>query len=140
MLSAERTESADLTYLLPEQCELIEEEIDCAVNVASMQEMTRQSIAGYFRFLRRRATNRSRFYCVNRLHKELPDGETTDFYQYPGSGQDEVFVDGPCPYYSHYLSSYAAPNGPRIWGLRVPFVNYFDGVHHHRLARLSRSG
>ena len=140
VLAAERTAAADLTYLLPSHSELVEDEIDCAVSVASMQEMTRASIAGYFRFLRRRTTGNSRFYCVNRLHKELPGGETTDFYQYPWSPEDEVFVDGPCPYYSHYLSPYSTPSGPRIGGLRVPFVNYFDGIHQHRLVALSRNG
>jgi hypothetical protein len=95
------------------------------------------TIQAYFAFLRRRSTPRSRFYCVNRLHKQLPGGEVASFLEYPWQENDEVFLDERCPFYTHYLSPSMSPHGPRLFGLRVPFVNYFDGPHRHRLVRLA---
>lgn len=103
--------------------ERIAEEIDCAISIASMQEMNEVSIAAYFTFLRWRSKPSSRFYCVNRLQKELPGGEVTSFYAYPWREDDEVFMDGPCPYYTHFFAPYTIPNGPRLFGVRVPFIN-----------------
>jgi len=62
----------ETTFVLPENIDLISDRIDCAINIASMQEMTNRSISQYFEFLRSRTSPNSRFYCVNRLHKELP--------------------------------------------------------------------
>lgn len=128
---------ADIMFVLPQDVEMISEKVDCAINIASMQEMNPPNIAGYFTFLRRRSTPHSRFYCVNRRCKELPDGEIVRFYDYPWQGDDEVFIDGVCPYYTHFFAPYTLPNGPRIFGVRIPCVNYFDGVVMHRLARLA---
>ncbi|MBI4256644.1 hypothetical protein HY626_01140 [Candidatus Uhrbacteria bacterium] len=137
VLSANDSEGADITFVLPQDIERIPDEIDCAINIASMQEMNEFSIASYFTFLRRRSTTHSRFYCVNRLRKELPGGEIASFAGYPWQEDDEVFINGPCPYYTHFLGDYTLPNGPRALGMRVPFVNSFDGIHMHRLARLA---
>lgn len=139
LLSADRSQAAHINFVFPRDLEHISEPvIDCAINVASMQEMNTSSIAQYFSFLRRRTSAHSRFYCVNRLRKELPGGEVTDFRAYPWHESDEIFLDGVCPYYTHFLSSRTLPNGPRVLGVRIPFVNYFDGVIVHRLARLGR--
>lgn len=127
----------DVIFVLPQNIECIPDQIDCAINIASMQEMTDFSINSYFTFLRRRSTQHSRFYCVNRLRKELLGGEVTSFHNYPWQENDEIFIDGPCPYYTHFFAPYTLPNGPRVLGLRVPFVNYFDGILMHRLARLA---
>jgi hypothetical protein len=78
-----------------------------------------------------------RFDCVNRMRKQLPEGEVSAFAEYPWQGDDEVFIDGQCPFYSHFLAPYTLPNGPRLFGVRIPYVNYFDGIHLHRLARLA---
>lgn len=102
-----------------------------------MQEMTRFSIETYFRFLRRRSQPQSRFYCVNRARKTLVGGEVNEFAAYPWRPEDEVFLDGPCPYYTHYLAPYTTACGPRILGLHLPCVNTFDGLHWHRLVRLA---
>lgn len=136
VLSANHSDGTDITFVLPQDIERIPDKIDCAINIASMQEMNEFSIASYFTFLRRRSTTRSRFYCVNRHHKELPGGAVASFTGYPWREDDEVFIDGPCPYYAHFLAGYTLPNGPRVLGMRVPFINYFDGIHMHRLARL----
>lgn len=128
---------ADVNFVLPQHIEFISDDIDCAVNIASMMEMKDSSIAAYFTFLRHRSTPQSRFYCVNRLRKELPGGEVTSFKDYPWRGDDEVFVDGPCPYYTHFLGPHTLSKGPKVLGVRVPFINHFDGMIMHRLAHLA---
>ena len=128
---------ADVVLVPPQDMEQIPGPIDCAVNIASMQEMTAVSIAGYFAFLRRRSSPASRFYCVNREEKALPGGEVTRFADYPWRVDDEVFLDGPCPYYRHYFSPKTHPSGPRVLGWRVPYVNHFEGRVWHCLARLA---
>jgi hypothetical protein len=125
-----------ITFVLPQAIEVIADQIDCAVNIASMQEMNYSSIASYFTFLRRRSTQDSRFYCVNRLRKELPGGEVTNFTEYPWLQGDETFIDGRCPYYAHSIGR-TLPKGPRILGVRVPFINHHDGPHMHRLVHLA---
>ena len=65
VLSADATDrQVDITFVLPQDIERITDEIDCAINIASMQEMNEFSITSYFTFLRRRSTPRSRFYSV----------------------------------------------------------------------------
>ena len=99
--------------------------------------MSCRSIVGCFTWLRRRSHAQSRLYCVNREEKALPGGEVRRFADYPWQPDDEVFLDGPCPYYTHYLSRSMRPRGPTLLGLRVPFINYFDGPMRHRLVRLA---
>lgn len=130
---------ATVNFVLPQHLDEIPEAIDWAIAIASMQEMNPESIAGYFEFLRRRIHPTSRFYCVSRLQKALPGGEVVAFHDYPWREDDEIFLDGPCPYYTHFLSPHTAPKGPRVAGVRVPFVNRFDGAHMHRLVRLAPS-
>ena len=139
VLSAGQHADGQIVYVLPSDVERITSSIDCAVNIASMQEMTHQSIAAYFAFLRRRSHATSSFYCINRESKTLPDGSTIRFAEYPWSHNDDVFIDGPCPYYTHYLSRRTAVQGPRVLGIRVPFINGFDGRHMHRHVRLARA-
>lgn len=126
-----------VVFAQPGEVEQIGASIDCAVNLCSMQEMESSSVAGYFRFLRRRSGPDSRFYCVNRLEKELPGGDRRNFYDYPWRKEDEIFMDGPCPYITHTFGRATLPRGPRLFGRRVPFVNFFDGMTLHRLARLA---
>jgi len=130
-------EASHVIFVLPQAIEEISEPIDCAINMTSMQEMTTEMIAAYFSFLRRRSIPQSRFYCVNRAHKELSGGEVIRFEDYPWQSDDEVFLDGVCPYYTHFFAPYTCPRGPRCFGLRVPYLNYFDGCHRHRLVRLA---
>ena len=128
---------ADVNFVLPQHIELISDDIDCAVNIASMMEMKDSSIASYFTFLRQRSTPQSRFYCVNRLLKELPGGEVTRFQDYPWQEGDDLFIDGPCPYHTRFFARHTLPRGPKLLGMRVPFVNYFDGIIMHRLVHLA---
>ena len=128
---------ADILFVLPQEIGQVTEMIDCAINIASMQEMDRQNIEGYFTWLRQRSHAHSRFYCVNRRDKALPGGEVARLAGYPWQSEDHVFLDGPCPYYTHYLSRVMRPCGPAILGMRMPFINYFDGPMDHRLVRLA---
>lgn len=127
---------ADVVFTCPQDVERIPGPIDCAVNMVSMQEMTQHSIAAYFAFLRRRSAPASRFYCVNRAQKTLPDGEATRFDRYPWRQGDEVFLDGRCPYYTHFFAPYTLADGPRLLGRRVPGWNAFNEIR-HRLVRLA---
>ena len=137
VVSPQKLEPTDVSLVLPQDVEAIPDEIDCGINIASMQEMSDFSIASYFSFLRSHSSERSRFYCINRLRKELPGGEVTEFTNYPWRNEDEIFIDGPCPYYAHFFSRATLPKGPWVLGVRVPFVNHFDGIVMHRLARLT---
>lgn len=129
-------EKADVLFALSQEAESVSEPIDCAVNIASMQEMNASSIRSYFQFLRKRSGPDSRFYCVNREEKKLPGGETARINGYPWDTRDRVFLNGPCPYYTHYFSRRMRPPGLRRLGVRVPFINAFDGPMLHRLVHL----
>lgn len=131
--------AAEIHFVSPDEADSLTEAFDCAINIASMQEMNHESIVRYFHLLRRTGSRDHRFYCVNRVEKTLPGGEVIRFHEYPWRGQDQVFMDGPCPYYAHFYSRQTLARGPRWgpWGFRVPFVNYFDGEMVHRLASLA---
>ena len=126
-----------ITFVPPDAIGGIPGPIDCAINIASMQEMNSTSVQGYFTFLRQRSGPDSRFYCLNRARKEMPAGEVSEFLRYPWSDSDQVFIDEPCPFYRYFLAVHTRRQGPTIAGRRLPFVNYFDGLHAHRLVHLS---
>ena len=99
--------------------------IDVAINIGSMQEMDPPVIAGYFEDLRAIACKRDLlFYCCNREEKKLPDGTVTRFADYPWLADDQIFVDGLCPWHQYYYST------------RPPFYRPYDGAHMHRLINL----
>lgn len=102
------------TFILPEHVELISDQIDCAFNIASMQEMTDYSIASYFKFLRRRSTASSRFYCVNRLRKELPGERSRTSKNIRGGKTTKCLSTAGAP---TILTLWAEPNrmGPVCW-------------------------
>jgi hypothetical protein len=124
----------DFVYCPAEEVESLGGEFNVAVNIASMQEMTRQSVESYFDFMRRRGVKL--FYCANRERKVLVGGETRVFMEYPWMSADVHLVDEPCPWHQWYVASSAHAGGPRWRGVRVPLINYFDGIHVHRLTRL----
>ena len=127
---------SDFVYCPAPQLPVSRGEIDVFVNVVSMQEMTVESIARYFDFIRRTGADDHRFYCCNRTEKELAGGEVIRFVDYPWSKMDEVYVDGPCPFQRFFFHLRTLPNGPKFFGIRVPFVNHYDGVIWHRMVRL----
>lgn len=98
--------------------------LDAAVNTSSMQEMHPDEIARYFALLRCNV-NRVWFYCANATEKRLPDGTPVRFSEYPWQPDDEIVLDGVCPW---------AQANYTIWPPR-----YLKRLHHiaHRLARLA---
>jgi hypothetical protein len=112
-------------------------EFDVAVNVASMQEMTPATVAAYFLMLRRQLRPANLFYCCNREFKRLPDGQTSVFSEYPWADDDQVLIDEPCPWHQYHFTPRWTGRSPRIAGVPIPGVSYYDGVHRHRLAVLS---
>lgn len=112
--------------------------IDIVINIASMQEMNTQAIQGYFSFLRTHCNTENLFYCCNREFKKLIGGEILEFLKYPWDKRDIHLVDELCPWYRYFLSFHNSKNGPKIFGVKIPFVNYFDGPLRHRLTMLSK--
>lgn len=110
-------------------------DIDLAINVASMQEMTPTVVADYFKLLRKRRTRI--FYCCNRLEKRLSGGELLRFMDYPWSPADVHLVDEACPWHQWFFGPSRAPR-VRVGGVPIPLVHRYDGVHWHRLTRLAQ--
>ncbi len=137
LLPGQENPLGQVVLVHPDCIERISEKIDCAINLVSMQEMKPSSVQAYFDFLRRRSGPSSRFYCINRLRNELPEGEISSFTDYPWSEKDEIFLDTPCRYFRHFLDLTVYAKGPRLLGFRVPLINYFDGPSWERLVRLA---
>jgi len=116
--------------------ELDKYSFDVAINIASMQEMNQPSINTYFDFLRCHMPPDNLFYCCNRKEKEMPGGEVSRFSEYPWQSKDIHLVDEFCPWHSYFASWGKTKNGPRFLGIRIPFINYFDGPIIHRLTIL----
>ena len=102
--------------------------IGICLNILSMQEMNPPAIASYFRIMRETPGPGTIFYCCNRLDKTLPDGTRVRFQEYPWCSQDEILLDGLCPWSQFYYS------------IRPPFYRKYDGRIWHRLAILAKTG
>jgi len=118
---------------------LLHHKFDLVVNVASMQEMTNDTIASYFHLIRTTLNPEGLFYCCNRAKKILPDGEITQVMQYPWEQGDVAVVDEFCPWYQYFFAFYRAARGPTFLGLRLPIINYYDGPIIHRLVKVKTS-
>jgi len=129
--------NADFLYCPAEYLEQLSVfSFDLGINIASMQEMNSNSIESYFQFLRQHMNPENLFYCCNRVSKIMPAGETSNFFMYPWVAEDRHFIDELCPWHKYFLSYRHSNKGPLFLNLRIPFVNYFDGQHHHRLSIL----
>lgn len=127
---------ADFIYCPAEKVNSYTGNLDLAINIASMQEMTMNVVGEYFAFLRNHMKE-GLFYCCNRESKRLPDGEIVEFHKYPWKPDDVHLVDELCPWYRWYLSLAPSDKGPILFGARIPLINYFDGPVLHRLSILS---
>ncbi len=131
-------DSIDFMYCPAEHLAMLERfEFDIAVNIASMQEMNSSTIADYFTFLRKHLRPGNLFYCCNRESKTLVEGEVSTFLDYPWQDDDRFLMDGFCPWHRYFFARGHAKNGPHLFGARIPFVHYYDGIHRHRLAVLA---
>ena len=133
---AEEERDTDFVYCAAPHLPEVRGGIDVFVNVASMQEMTKRAIKGYFDFIRKAGGPGHLFYCCNRVEKTLPDGEVVRFEEYPWSEEDTIYLDGICSYHRFFLHLRTRPQGPKVFGIRVPFINYYDGDVRHRVATL----
>lgn len=129
---------ADFVYCPAERLAALERfEFDAAVSIASMQEMNEPTVTRYFTFLRQHLRPTNLFYCCNRERKELLGGEVSEFIRYPWRADDIALVDGYCPWHQYFFASRRAQRGPKVFGVRMPLIGYYDGPIRHRLARLA---
>lgn len=133
-----KIEDADFLYCPAERVgELAMLKFDVVVNIASMQEMNTEIVAIYFSLMRRQMNTTNLFYCCNRESKTLIGGEVLEFYKYPWREDDKHLVEGLCPWHQYFFAPMFAKRGMKILGVRVPFVNYYDGDTLHRLTVLT---
>lgn len=134
-------DKVDFVYCPTEQLEALEPfRYDMGVSIASMQEMNATTVKRYFAFLRKCLQPKNIFYCCSRESKILPDGEVSEFTAYPWEEGDQFLVDGRCPWHQYFISPAVGIDGLRLFGRRIPFINFYDGKHLHRLAILSTEG
>ena len=89
--------SIDIIAIRADNMDIISEaEIGLAINIQSMQEMTNKVINSYFKILRGNKSEQTIFYCCNRVHKKLYDGEEIEFLKYPWSKSDQILLDEIC--------------------------------------------
>ena len=135
--NAPHSEDTDFAYCSTERLDDLENyRFDIAINIASMQEMTPETIERYFRFLRSNLNEANLFYCFNREHKTLGSGVETAFLDYPWHENDRYLVDEYCAWPSFFIGRQQTPNRPRLLGIGIPYVKYYDGKFRHRLAVL----
>lgn len=127
----------DFIYCAAENLRCLNKEVfDLAINIVSMQEMNQDTVKDYFEFMRKHLREDNLFYCCNRQEKIMPGGEVSKIMDYPWERRDRFLVDQRCPWHVYFLSHHVTERGLNILGLRIPFVNFFDGVIIHRLAVL----
>lgn len=129
---------ADFVYCAAEDLRYLDSEFfDAAINIASMQEMNHGTVKGYFEFMRGHLRGKNLFYCCNRREKIMPGGEVSSIANYPWKEEDRFLIDGRCPWHKYFFSPHATAKGYKLFGVRVPFINFFDGEVVHRLAVLT---
>jgi len=112
----------DFAYIEAEVYQNFKFSSDLFINIASMQEMNMNQIAGYFELIKSQVKG-THFYCCNRISKILPDGSEINFYDYPWENL-EILDDELCPWYQTFPT------------LKPPFIKKFDGPIKHRLSKL----
>ena len=133
------SDDAEILYCPAERLDEIEDWIDVAINIASMQEMTPETVSGYFFFLRTHCHPENLFYCCNREHKVLLGGEILKFHEYGWKEGDVHHIDELCPWYRYFFALGTARFRHRVAGVPVPFVHRFAGDMRHRLTTLATS-
>jgi hypothetical protein len=97
MREALQRKDIDVIAIRADQADLISEApIGLAVNIHSMQEMTRNVIESYFSLLRGNKSERTAFYCCNRIYKKLYDGEEIKFTEFPWLPDERILFDEIC--------------------------------------------
>lgn len=111
-------------FLEAENYHLIAElNIDLFINIASMQEMNKMTVDNDFTYMRASKAPLKFFYCCNRIHKVLPDGEEIIFDNYPWKDSQILFEEIP-NWYMNYTAQ------------KPPFWRPYDGLLKVRLVTL----
>ena len=94
---------------------------DLVINIASFQEMSKEIIDNYFKYIYNKSEEPFYFYLCNREEKVLPDGEKISFNNYNFHPEDQIIVDELCPWHQYYYIKYP------------PFYKKYDGPARHQL-------
>lgn len=94
---------------------------DIVINIASFQEMSKEIIDNYFKYIYNKSGEPFYFYLCNREEKVLPDGEKISFDNYNFHSEDQIIVDELCPWHQYYYIKYP------------PFYKKYDGPSRHQL-------
>ena len=94
---------------------------DLVINIASFQEMSKEIIDNYFKFIYSKNGKPFYFYLCNREEKELPDGEKIKFKNYNFEFDDQILENELCPWHQYFYMKYP------------PFFKKYDGPTRHQL-------
>ena len=127
MTDALNQNDVDVIAIQADNSKLIAEaNVGLAVALHSMQEMTNSVIKSYFDLLRGNKNDRTAFYCLNRIYKQLYDGEEIKFFDFPWSLNDTVLFDEVCRWDNFEYNS------------RPPFWSRNPNQKQHRLVILEK--
>ena len=127
MMDALNQNDIDVIAIQADNSKLIAEaNVGLAVALHSMQEMTNSVIKSYFDLLRGNKNDRTAFYCLNRIYKQLYDGEEIKFFDFPWSPNDTVLFDEVCRWDNFEYNS------------RPPFWSRNPNQKQHRLVILEK--
>tara|TARA_B100001175_G_C19510726_1_gene643695 strand:- start:1493 stop:2143 length:651 start_codon:yes stop_codon:yes gene_type:complete len=100
---------------------------DLVINIASFQEMTKEVISNYFKFIYNKNGKSFYFYFCNRQEKELPGGEKINFNKYNFKSDDQILVNELCPWHQYFYTKFP------------PFFKNYDGTTSHQLRKINNS-
>ena len=127
MMDALNQNDIDVIAIQADNSKLIAEaNVGLAFALHSMQEMTNSVIKSYFDLLRGNKNDRTAFYCLNRIYKQLYDGEEIKFFDFPWSLNDTVLFDEVCRWDNFEYNS------------RPPFWSRNPNQKQHRLVILEK--
>lgn len=103
--------------------------IDLFVNIASFQEMKKETVAEYFDLIKS-SPKGAVLYCCNRVEKQLYGGEISKFEEYPWEVFETIIEDEACPWHQHFYKLRRSKLIP------IPATKIkYDGIHMHRLVK-----
>ena len=127
MMDALNQNDIDIIAIQADNSKLIAEaNVGLAVALHSMQEMTNSVIKSYFDLLRGNKNDRTAFYCLNRIYKQLYDGEEIKFFDFPWSPNETVLFVEVCRWDNFEYNS------------RPPFWSRNPNQKQHRLVIMEK--
>lgn len=73
-------------------------DLDLAINIESMMEMSPSIIQDYFDILRSGHKSKIAFYCCNLEFKQFSGEGTSNFFEYPWQAADDILIHETCPW------------------------------------------